>query len=313
MKPSRLKQRIRAARSSGAVLTNEPMSCDDILRAFERFDGIYKRDAVTAAMAMQEEITPHLIAVIEKVSDDPLSYVEDADFFAHRYASIILGCFRDQRAHGPIVELFGLPGDVTYKLFSDFITEDLPWVLFATCNDGGARIESLALKKDAYEYCRTSAIRALTYLVADGKRDRDEMLAFFRGLFTRHEAEPWSHFWSGVAAASCRLCPTGMMDVIEKAYEDELIEPFFIDYGSFEKALQRGEEACIEQVRHGLERQMTKDVHGHMAWWACFNRDDDYATAGTLPTARDRRAMASKRKHRRRTQKAARKRNRRRK
>jgi len=38
-----------------------------ILTAFEVFDGTYKRDEVDAALALQNEITPHLIAILEKV------------------------------------------------------------------------------------------------------------------------------------------------------------------------------------------------------------------------------------------------------
>ena len=34
----------------------------EILKAFEVFDGVYKRAEVDAALELQEEITPHLIA-----------------------------------------------------------------------------------------------------------------------------------------------------------------------------------------------------------------------------------------------------------
>lgn len=46
----------------------------EILKAFELFDGVYKRAEVDAALELQEEITPHLIGVLEEVLLDPASY-----------------------------------------------------------------------------------------------------------------------------------------------------------------------------------------------------------------------------------------------
>lgn len=43
----------------------------EILKAFELFDGVYKRAEVDAALELQEEITPHLIGVLEEVLLDP--------------------------------------------------------------------------------------------------------------------------------------------------------------------------------------------------------------------------------------------------
>jgi len=46
----------------------------EILKAFEVFDGVYKRAHVDAALELQEEIAPHLIGVLEEVLSDPASY-----------------------------------------------------------------------------------------------------------------------------------------------------------------------------------------------------------------------------------------------
>ena len=46
-----------------------------IQAAFEAFDGTYRRDEVDAALALREEITPYLIAILDKVLADPATYV----------------------------------------------------------------------------------------------------------------------------------------------------------------------------------------------------------------------------------------------
>jgi hypothetical protein len=291
------------------AVATEPMSCDDILAAFERFDGVYKRDAVTAAVARKDEITPRLIAILEEIRADPARFTGDDEYFVHNYAAILLGHFGERRAHRPIVELFGMPHGID-RIFGDLLTEDLPWILFNTCDDGGRLIESLVLKRDAYDYCRTSAMRALVYLVAGGQKPRDEVLSFFGSLFTGDEADFSSHFWSGLASAMHRLCPKEQMHVIEKAYEDELIEPFFICREDFEDGLKRGEDAALKDVRHDMGCRMPDDVHKHMSWWACLNERKP-ATGHTAPVAVAPGTKPKKRKDARKRQKAARKQGRR--
>ena len=83
-----------------------------ILQALERFNGIYQREAVDAAIAQREEITPHLIVSLEKVAADPSVYLEDEGYYLHIYAFMLLGYFQETRAHQAIVEVFGLPGDI---------------------------------------------------------------------------------------------------------------------------------------------------------------------------------------------------------
>ena len=51
------------------------MPSDDIaviLQALERFSGEYEQEAVDAAIAHREEITPHLIDSLEKVAANPI-------------------------------------------------------------------------------------------------------------------------------------------------------------------------------------------------------------------------------------------------
>lgn len=42
------------------------MNINEILAGFEIYDGEYKREHIEAALSHKEEITPHLIAILEK-------------------------------------------------------------------------------------------------------------------------------------------------------------------------------------------------------------------------------------------------------
>ncbi len=246
----------------------------EILKAFEVFDGVYKRDEVDVALELQEEITPHLIGVLEQVLSDPATYADNQDYYAHIYALVLLGLFKEQRAHHTIVELFSLPSDLPDQLFGDLVTENLPIILFRTCGGSTDMIRSLILNKDADQYCRNSAMRTMVFAVAEGMTPREEVLALFGSLFTGNEAAPDSSFWSFLANSMCDLYPEGMMEVIEKAYQDGLISPWVIRIEDFERTLRAGKGQAFERVKTRIRRRSPENVHDYMSWWACFRAQE---------------------------------------
>jgi hypothetical protein len=133
----------------------------EILAALEFNEGIYQREAVDAAIALKEEIIPHLIDILEKLLADSAKYVDEPRYFAHIYAVTLL-------AHFKVHQAFNLPKQFVDPLFGDTITEDLPTLLYRTCGDSVEQIKGLVLNKEAYDYCRSSALRALNFAVVGG-------------------------------------------------------------------------------------------------------------------------------------------------
>ncbi len=287
----------------------------EILREFEVFDGIYKRAQVDAALELQEEITPHLIGVLEQVLRDPAAYVENPDRYAHMYALVLLGHFREQRAHKVIVDLFSLPTDLPHELFGDLVTEDLPSILFNTCGGSTELIRSMILNKNADEFCRSAAMRAMVFAAADGIMPREEVLELFGSLFTGNEASRDSHFWSFLANSLCDLYPEGMIEVIEKAYEDGLISPGHVGIEHFERTLEDGREHALERTRAEMRRRSPDNVHDIMSWWACFRTKessfDQPALSPDKPGPKPRVVTKARRRKVRKRQRAARKKGRR--
>jgi hypothetical protein len=242
----------------------------NILAAFETFDGTYRRDEVDAALALQDEITPHLIDVLKNVLADPISYVQKPDYFGHIYAIQLLGHFREPRAHDVIVDLASLPPEMPHDLFGDIVTEDLAAILSATCGGSVDRITGVLLNREADVYCRSSAARALTYAVVEDIVPREEIMALFGSLFTGDEADPDSDFWGFLATSVRALYPEELMDVIKKGFDDGLISEWITDYTLFEETLRRGKVQVLERVKDDLKRYMPDDVHDRMSWWACF-------------------------------------------
>jgi hypothetical protein len=274
----------------------------EILEAFKLFDGHYKREQIDAAIELKEEITPFLIEILDNVLADPDTYIENDDRYDHIYSLMLLGHFRETKAHDVIIDLFSLPDEIPHELFGDLTTSDLPTILIRTCGGSIERIKSMASNKKADDYCRISALNAMAYAVVEGIASREEVISFFGTLFTGNETDEDSDFWGLLASFVYDLYPEELMDTIEKAYDDNLIASGMIQYEDFNNALKDGKERCLERLKTDLERQSLDNIHDSMSWWACFDEEPqvypapDGLISSPHPTISDQSTQKSKKK-----------------
>ena len=264
------------------IETADKLSIPDILAAFSTFDGIYKREHIDAAILQKQEITPRLIEILENLLADPEKYAEDEMLYDHIYAVMLLGHFKEPKAHQVIIDLFSLPGDMPDQLFGDICTSDLSMILFNTCGGDVDSIHSMILNRKADDYCRASAFQALAYAVVEGCFPREKALAFFNTLFTGEEAEKTSDFWGFLAMTIYDLYPEESMEVIRQAYQDKLISPGMIAFSDFKKALSIGKDKCLEKIKRDFARYSLDDIHASMSWWSCFKEENDAAKASGI-------------------------------
>lgn len=269
-----------------------------ILQALERFSGKYEQEAVDAAIAHREEITPHLIHSLEKVAADPSVYVEDEDYYLHTYASMLLGHFQETRAHQAVVDIFSLSEEIVDELFGDFTTEYLAMVLFRTCGGDFNLIKSLILNREALVWARSQAARSMVYAVAAGQLPREEVLSFFSTLFTGDEAEPLSSFWGAIADNILDLYPQELMPVLEDADERGLLDGGYVVEADFDRALESSVDKSLEYVRQEMERRPWDDLHSLMSRWPCFREDqwDPYSIPADDPKPKNKKAQQKKKK-----------------
>lgn len=242
-----------------------------ILKMLDFYDGVYPRETIEDAVKLKDAITPYLIDHLERLLADPELYL-DEEHYAVGYALILLGYFREQKAHNVIMKIAALPEKTLDELCGDMISEDFPWIFYATCGNSVERLKELVLDRSAYEYSRGAAAKAIVYAAVDGTINRESALEFFGTLFTGSEADEDSDFWSMIASRIADLYPEELMDVIQEAYETGLVYEGFIDYIFFEETLLKGKEQRLEETRHDMKHKLGKeDIHSYMSWWACFD------------------------------------------
>ena len=95
------------------------MEVQELIDNLATLDGKYKRQEIEEALSRRDEIVPLLTEVLQNLLENPDKYLADQNYFGHIYAVILLGHFKEKRAHEVILKLFSMPGDMPYELFGD--------------------------------------------------------------------------------------------------------------------------------------------------------------------------------------------------
>ena len=249
------------------------MDANEIMKTLDDASCVYQSEAVQAAMDRKNEVVPLLLEHLEQVLLDPEKYT-DPEYESHLllYSVYLLSHHRVREAHSLLVALMSLIGETPFNLLGDAVHEGLPKALWKTCGSDPADIIRLVENRAANEYCRSSAIKALTYGVAEKSLSREEVVEFLQGLFTGEESSPIKPMiWNSAASALGRLWPGESMDVLQKAFDDELIEPFFINMENIEFYLEEGKETRLATFELNALNDLDRTPHDDLHWWACFN------------------------------------------
>src|ERR1035438_7479121 len=186
------------------------------------------------------------------------------------YAMFLLARFRETRACPLLVRIFSAPGETAFDLIGETVTEDLCSILASVSGGDLSGMRALIENEQANEYVRPAAMKGLLTLVATGQCTRDEVMEYFASLFGKLERTP-GHTWNALASCCTRLGPEEVLEPIQRAFEDELVEPFMLQWRDVEEAASLGSEGVIERLRRqGFH--LISDVVKEMEWWACLDR-----------------------------------------
>src|SRR5262245_49731880 len=137
------------------------MTIEEILKAFAHKDNKFPRKALEQATVLKDEITPHLLKILDRVADDPDKFLgeDDASYY---YALYLLSQFRETRAYPSIVRICSLPPETVDELLGDTICEGLPKILASVCGGDTSLITRLAENRSEEH---TSELQSLRHLV----------------------------------------------------------------------------------------------------------------------------------------------------
>ena len=288
----------------------------DILEDLAVRDGEYKRESIDAAIEYRDEIIPLLIETLEEVLSSPEEYANNPDYILPTYAVMLLGHFKEPKAHKPIIKLLELPEDTADDLLGELIHENFPTILFRTSGGSFAEIKSVVLNRSAWIYSRIAGLKAIVLAVLEGVLDRDEALEFFSSLVLERKDDFPDEFWTPFVWCVNDIYPVELMDTVKELYAENLIDRFFVRLEDLETALEQDKETFLEKQRIDKQRHSLDDIHKAMSWWVCFNQKKDnprisHSPVDNFQKPKSKGKSKKKKKSRKKIKKVSRKKNRR--
>ena len=257
-------------RVEGPVWDSDDESLQDIVEDLAIADGEYKRKSVDETIENKAEIIPLFIEILEDILETPEKYADAKDFMFLTYAVMLLGHFKEPKAHKPIIKLLELHENTVDALFGDLVHENIPTILFRTSGGSFDEIKSLVLNQSAWVIVRAAALKGMVLGVLEGDLDRNETLEFFSSLFLEKKDGFQPDFWRSFAWCVYELHPQELMDIVKELFSANLVNPA-MKLPDFDTALEEDKETFLEQRRIEKQRHSLDDIHKAMSWWTCFN------------------------------------------
>jgi hypothetical protein len=227
--------------------------------------GELPREAIEAAIAKQEQITPYLLEILKDAVKRIDEIIDDDNYQGHLYAIYLLAQFREERAYPYIIALFSFPGEIPYSIAGDVLTEDLSRILASVCGTNIAPLFTLIENPSINEYVRAACQTALTILVGCGTLSRESVLDYFKSLFEGKLERKRSFTWDNLIVCCCHLYPEELISFIKQAFEDHLVDHSFVSWEDVCSALT--EEKQIKLLTLFQNAELIDDTVTEMEKW----------------------------------------------
>lgn len=235
----------------------------------------YPREILEAVISRLDEMAPHLLAYLEGIAAAPEAFEEERDAMGLVFAAFLLAQAREVRAFPVLVSLLTLPEARTEELWGDLISQDMGRILASVYDGNEAALCDLVENSAHGQYVRgATAIQALESLVLAGRIPRDWLENYYRDLLgSKLEREP-SVVWDALCLSSAEFGMVSLLPAIEKAFDEELCDPFYEEFGTLTKRAEKraGESSLPACPRYLLP---VTDTIAETESWAWFAPDED--------------------------------------
>ena len=199
-----------------------------------------RREALAACERFRAELVTDFIKELDWWVADPEAALEE-DGSLGMHALFLLAKWREESAWPVFRKLFSLPEKTGYDLLGDLITQDGPVLLAQVVGKHLDELRALIEDESLDQYCRGSALDALTCLVAWGGLPRAELVAYLRELLTRtlRGVPANEHVFAAAVSAVCDLEAWELRPEVEAAFARGVVDESFIDLEYFLDAAAR--------------------------------------------------------------------------
>jgi hypothetical protein len=250
------------------------MTASEIIEELRVLKNEIPREALIAAVEQRGEVVPLLIEAIEEVTRNAAKYESKPDYMLHVFAFYLLAEMREPGALPAVLGFFRLPDELPHALTGDLITEEGARILASVC---GGDIDSLKrlFEDDAVdEYVRGEAISALVVLATWGELPRENVLGYFRELFTGRLPRSENHAaWTALVGAAYDLNARELIPEMMRAFDDGLVIEDVIDLDFLAEWFE--EPDMNPFMEFAGEHPPILNTAEELEEWACFSGNDE--------------------------------------
>ncbi|MFP4561609.1 MAG: DUF1186 domain-containing protein [Thiohalorhabdus sp.] len=246
------------------------MDTESILVELDDPYASYQWDAMEAAVAQQEAITPRLLEWLQFMADSPWEWMDEAGG-GGLYAMALVAHFREPAAHEPLLRIAALPGTTLEALLGDGLTELLPAALWRTSGGRADGLRSLVENREAYGYSRGAAADALYFGALWGDLDFAEVRDYLVGLLAEEDfAEEGDSAWKGVFHTVTSMYPAEHVHFLRAWARKRPASPLEDLEAELDWVLRQDRQAFLDEERERSRLFLPEDVHGFLSHWAGF-------------------------------------------
>ena len=247
------------------------MDIETIRKELEFNSGRFPKRALVSAIEKRDAIIPLLLAALQDITDDPESMLQEPHPMLPIYAMFLLAQFREQAAYPLLVKFFSTPGDISVNATGDVVTEYLDQILASVCHSDLEPIKRMIESPAVNEYVRSACLRTLVILVAQEMLPREHVVNYFSSLFHDKLAREPDFIWAALVSASCDLHPKELLQDIQQAYDEDLVDSWHINMDDIRDTLAHDNKEVLQKFRQ-RRGGLIEDTIGEMHWWACFEQ-----------------------------------------
>ena len=251
------------------------MDAEALFSQLEFNTGEFPEDALAEAVDQHGSIIPLLLEELRRAVVDPEALSNKGEgYLRHIYAMYLLAQFREAAAYPLLVEFVAAPGEIVMELTGDVVTEDLGRMLASLCHGDLGPIKRLIEDPEVNEWVRSAALDALVDLYAEGQLERETIIDYLQELFLFKVERKPSYIWSAMVNAACDLYPEELIEEIQRAYAEGLVNPGDVGLDEVNTILEKRKETRLEDTQR-YSKGLIGNVIDEISWWACFRESDE--------------------------------------
>jgi hypothetical protein len=199
------------------------MNANELLKKLDLWNDDIPENLLRQAVKHQKEVTPGLIAAIEKAARHPAEQVAQPESNLYYWAAYLLTHFEEPKAQSALIELFGLSGGPYTELVDDLVGEDGAMILANTAGGNFDPIFAILQDTKASDSLRSAAATAAGFLCAWGELDDEIVENEYRKTFLAMEKKG-SGLSMDLVLDACDLNLRGLSADITRAYDRGVVD-----------------------------------------------------------------------------------------